>query len=69
MYVACIPLGIKYITANNIVKLYIRAMEKGLKSMPRPKELNIVGGNIALKNELPSFDSIAAEIEERTQQG
>ena len=69
VYVACVPLKIKYITANNIIKLYQKAMANGIKTLPRPKELDIRGGNIALKNELPSFDSIASEIEELTRRG
>ena len=63
--IACEPLGIKYITANNIVKLYQKAMYKGIKSMPRPKELNIVGSNIAVKKRLLSYEQLVENVEDR----
>ena len=63
VYVACRELGIKYATANNIVKLYTRAMEKGEKPIPRAKALDVLGSSTAIKNDLPSLTSIVAEIE------
>ena len=69
VYVACKELGIKYATANNIVKLHLQAMEKGLKTVPKPKALDIFGSCTAIKNSLPSQAAIVSEIEEMTKRG
>ena len=69
MYIACQELGIKYATANNIVKLYMQAMDKGQKSLPRPKDLDIIGSSSAIKNNLPSFNSIVSEIGQMKERG
>ena len=63
--IACESLGIKYITANNIVKLFQKAMYKGIKSRPRPKELDIVGSNLAVKKKLPSYEQLVEKVEDR----
>ena len=69
VYIACQELGIKYATANNIVKLYMQAMDKGLKSMPRPKDLDIIGSSSAIKNNLPSFNALVSEIGQMKERG
>lgn len=40
-------------------------MYKGIKSMPRPKELNIVGSNIAVKKRLLSYEQLVENVEDR----
>lgn len=69
VYVACRQLGIKYATANNIVKLYIAAMGKGNKVVPRPKALDIIGSGAEIRNTQPSYTTLVSEIEEMTKNG
>ena len=36
-----------------------------MKSMPRPKELDVVGSNIAVKKKLPSYEQLVENVEDR----
>ena len=40
-------------------------MYKGIKSRPRPKELDIVGSNLAVKKKLPSYEQLVEKVEDR----